>query len=217
MEKIKMFFRITWVRTILKILKWVFLILLALFIVLVIIRAFHFYNQDKIDAQVAKIHATKLTLDDVMGKNLPPDPGVLADATVQGIDANNNGIRDDVELAVFKEYPNSAKTRAVLLQYALAMQMEFTQTIFNQDVVIAVTQEGDRAFQCIGEILIKDENNKKIMDKYFEDADLLTKFIENKQINTEERKKTEKDFLKKIGSYNSLDRVCDIDYLRLSN
>ena len=80
-----MFFKVSWVRTILKILKWAFLILLALFIVLVIIRAFYFYNQDKIDAQVAKIHATKLTLDDVMGKNLPPDPGSLADATVQGL------------------------------------------------------------------------------------------------------------------------------------
>ena len=166
-----------------------FLILLGLFIILVIGRWIYLDNQAKTDEQVIKIHNTKLTLDDVMGKNLPPDPGTLADATVQGIDANNNGIRDDVELAVFKEYPNSAKTRAVLLQYALALQMEFTQTIFNQDVVIAITQEGDRAFQCIGEILVKDENNKKIMDKYFEDADLLTKFIENKQINTEERKK----------------------------
>ena len=66
-----------------------------------------------------------------MGKNLPSDPGALADATVQGVDANQNGIRDDVELAVFKEYPNSAKTRAVLLQYALALQMEVIQPMVN--------------------------------------------------------------------------------------
>jgi hypothetical protein len=152
-----------------------------------------------------------------MGKNLPPDPGALADATVQGIDANNNGIRDDVELAVFKAYPNSAKTRAVLLQYALAMQMEFIQPIFEQNIVIAVTQEGDRAYQCIGEILVKDENNKVIMDKYFADEDILRSFIENKQLNTDTRKKAEKDFLEKLGSYNSLPRVCDIDYSKLPN
>jgi hypothetical protein len=217
MEKIKMFFRVPWVHTILKILKWAFLVLLGLFIILVIGRGIYRFNQAKTDEQVIKIHNTKLTIDDVMGKNLPPDPGILADATVQGIDANNNGIRDDVELAVFKEYPNSAKTRAVLLQYALAMQMEAIQPIFNQDVVVAVTQEGDRAYLCVGEILIKDVKNEKIMNKYSEDKKNLRSFVEKRQLNTEERKRAEGDFLKKIGSYNSLPYVCDIDYSKLPN
>ncbi|MEK9161258.1 MAG: hypothetical protein AAB822_00685, partial [Patescibacteria group bacterium] len=78
----------------------IFLIFLAvvavIYVILVIIRAFHFYNLDKTNEQVAKIHNTKLTMDDVMGKNLPPDPGLEADKTTQGIDANKNGIRDDV-------------------------------------------------------------------------------------------------------------------------
>jgi len=89
-----------------KILGWAFLILVGLFIVLVIGRWIYLNKQAKTDEQVIKIHNTKLTLDDVMGKNLPPDPGALADTTIQGVDANNNGIRDDVELAVFKKYPN---------------------------------------------------------------------------------------------------------------
>ena len=212
MEKIKMFFKVSWVRTILKILKWAFLILLALFIVLVIIRAFHFYNQDKIDAQVAKIHATKLTLDDVMGKNLPPDPGSLADATVQGIDANNNGIRDDVELAVFKEYPNSAKTRAVLLQYALALQMEVIQPMVNTVTATEVIREQSRGFECIGEIVSR-ENSQK----FDEETDILIKFIENRQFNTEERKNDRNLFVKKVRSFSGLNRVCDINYSELLN
>lgn len=213
MGKIKMLFA----HKIFKILRWAFLILVGLFIVLVIGRWIYLDKQAKTDEQVIKIHNTKLTLDDVMGKNLPPDPGVLADATIQGIDANNNGIRDDVELAVFKEYPNSAKTRAVLLQYALAMQMEFMQPMVNQDTVIAVAQEEGRAYLCIGEILVRNDDNKEIMDKYFKESDLLTEFIDNKQINTIERKQFQKDFYKKIGSYNSLDRYCDIDYSKLLN
>ena len=207
-----MFFKVSWVRTILKILKWAFLILLALFIVLVIIRAFHFYNQDKIDAQVAKIHATKLTLDDVMGKNLPPDPGSLADATVQGIDANNNGIRDDVELAVFKEYPNSAKTRAVLLQYALALQMEVIQPMVNTVTATEVIREQSRGFECIGEIVSR-ENSQK----FDEETDILIKFIENRQFNTEERKNDRNLFVKKVRSFSGLNRVCDINYSELLN
>ena len=64
----------------------------AIYVVLVIIRMFHFYNLDKTNEQVAKIHNTKLTMDDVTGKNLPQDPGAEADKTIAGIDANKNGI-----------------------------------------------------------------------------------------------------------------------------
>src|SRR3990167_11282788 len=96
-----------------KLLKWGGFAVLASFVVLGIVRMFVLDAQEKTAEQVAKLHATILTLDDVMGKNVPPDPGAEADKTVQGIDANENGIRDDVELAIFKEYPNSAKTREI--------------------------------------------------------------------------------------------------------
>jgi len=96
-----------------KILKRAVIILLVLFALLVIARIPHVLNQQKTDEVVAKIHATKLTLEDVMGTNLPPDPGAHANDTIEGVDANQNGIRDDVELAIFREYPDSARTRAV--------------------------------------------------------------------------------------------------------
>jgi hypothetical protein len=214
MEKIKMFFA---AHKVLKVIVWVFLVVLGLYIILVIGRGFYRANEAKTNEQVIKIHNTKLTLDDVMGKNLPLDPEALADATVQGIDANNNGIRDDVELAVFKAYPNSAKTRAVLLQYALALQMQTIQPIIDTNTVVATIQEEDRAYQCVGEILVVNENDKKSVEKYFKDEDTLRSFVESRQLNTEERKKYRTDFYEKIGSYNSLPRVCDIDYSKLPN
>lgn len=213
MEKIKMFFA----HKIFKVIKWAFLILVGLFIILIIGRLIYRINEAKTNEQVIKIHNTKLTLNDVMGKNLPPDPGAEADKTVQGIDANNNGIRDDVELAVFKQYPNSAKTRAVLLQYALALQMQTIQSIFNTDTVVATIQEEDRAYLCVGEVLLKNIEDEKIMNKYSEDKKNLRSFIEKKQLNTEERKKYRTNFYNKIGSYSSLLYVCDIDYSKLPN
>ena len=213
MEKLKILFA----RKPFKILMWVFFVLAVAYVILVAFRVVHFFNIDKTNAQVEKIHATKLTLDDVMGKNLPPDPGAEADKTVPGIDANQNGIRDDVELAVFKEYSNSAKTRAVLLQYALALQMETIQPIVNESVSIAVAQEEDRAYICVGEILLRDDNNDQIMKKYFEDGEKLRLFIEDIQFNTEQRVTAQENFYKKVGSYNSLDRFCDIDYSKLPN
>ena len=191
----------------------VFGTLAVFYVVLVIIRMFHFYNLDKTNEQVAKIHNTKLTMDDVIGKNLPLDPGAEADKTIAGVDANKNGIRDDVELTIFKAYPDSAKTRAVLLQYALALQMEVAQEVVNKETVTEVVREQSRAYSCVGKILSRTD-----MDKYIKEGDKLHSFIDEKQRNTAERKKARTDFVEKIGSYSeSENKECEVDISILSN
>ena len=208
-----MFFKSLWAHRIFKIITWAFLILVILYFILVGFRVKYFFDLDKTNAQVEKIHATKLTLDDVMGTNLPPNPGVLADSTVQGIDANNNGIRDDVELAVFQKYPNFAKTRAALLQYALALQMEVIQPIFNEATVGEVANKGDRAIFCLAEIVPTNGEGGVILalEKY-------GKFITDKQFNTEQRKTKHKDFYSYLKSGRIDDsESCDIDITKLQN
>ncbi len=196
-----------------KILKWCGIIFVGLFALLLIVRLPFFIEKKKTDEQVLKIHATKLTLDDVMGKNLPPDPGAEADKTVAGIDANKNGIRDDVELAIFKEYPNSAKTRAVLLQYALALQMEMVQLMVNTQTVTAVSEDEGRAYLCVGRITSRDD-----MDKYSEIVDSRRNFVESRQLNTEARKKAQHDFNEgNLGSFTLPHESCDINLSQLSN
>lgn len=195
-----------------KILKWTAMAIFAAFAVLVVARMFVLDAKERTNRQVEKIHATKLSMDDVTGKNLPPDPGADADKTIQGIDANQNGIRDDVELAIFNEYPNSAKTRAVLLQYALALQMEVTQSIVNEETVTAVAEETSRGYSCIGDAVSRDDKEKfnKVTDEYIN-------FIENNQLNTEQRQKAQKDFYdENLGSYE-LKNGCDISLNALPN
>ncbi len=214
MEKIKKILA----HKIFKIIKWVFLILLGLFIILIIGRVIYRNNEEKTNEQVIKIHNTKLTLDDVMGKNLPPDPRALADKTVQGIDANKNGIRDDVELAVFKEYPNSAKTRAVLLQYALALQMEVVQPMVNTTTATEIVREQDRAGYCVSDTLVprkSSEDSRSNAD--MEKINGFINFVENKQFNNKERKEMNNTFLKNLRSYSDLDKICDVDYSKLLN
>ena len=194
-----------------KIFKWTGIIILVLYVALVIYRGFVLRAEEKTNEQVAKIHATKLMLADVMGENLPPVPSA-PDSSVAGVDANKNGIRDDVELAIFAEYPNSARARAVLLQYALALPMEVTQPIVNEGTVIAAVQEESKAYLCVGEIL-----SRKDMNKYIVESDNLRSFVKEKQLNTEARKKARTDFYEKVGSHESLDRICDIDYSTLPN
>lgn len=194
-----------------KILKWVGVIFLVGFIALVIGRAIFFEYRDRAYKEVDKIHATKLTLDDVMGKNLPPDPGADADKTVEGIDANKNGIRDDVELAIFKEYPNSAKTRAVLLQYALALQMEVTRSMVNSWTVGAVVDRQDESFFCVGRVM------NGGLYSLLEDDDTILQFVHSKQLNTEIRKVAHKDFYSHLKSGALGKSECDIDLDALPN
>ncbi|MFA5997353.1 MAG: hypothetical protein WC791_02580 [Candidatus Paceibacterota bacterium] len=196
-----------------KILKWTAITILAAFILLVIARIPFYMQNKKTEAQVAIIHATKLTMDDVMGKNLPADPGVEADKTVAGIDANNNGIRDDVELAIFKEYPNSAKTRAVLLQYALALQTQMTLPILNKETATASVEDNEsKALKCIWSI-----SSRSDMDKFTKETDQNENFVKQRQINTEERKKYMHNFYEYVGSYSVSDDWCDVEVALLKN
>ncbi len=201
-----------------KILGWTVIVLFILYVIAFIIRTPFIIQNKRTTAQVEKIHATKLQLSDVMGDNLPPDPGAEADKTIAGIDANQNGIRDDVELAVFKEYPDSAKTRAVLLQYALALQMEFTQPIVNTITATEVIREDDRASSCVADVLVPRESPESSRSNAdMKKIDVFINFIQKLQINTKERNQAQADFYENLRSYNSLDTVCDIDYSTLSN
>ena len=195
----------------LKILKWTGIVVVGAYVALVIYRMFVLNAEDKTAEQVKRIHATRLTIQDVMGEHLPPEPAA-PDATVQGVDANANGVRDDVELAIFAEYPDSAETRAVLLQYALALQMEVIQPIVNTGTVTAVAEDGERAYACVGKILSRDD-----MRKYIEDGTRLRSFVEIRQLNSDGRKKAQTDFYDKLGSHTSPRESCDLDLSTLPN
>ncbi len=124
------------------------MVLVFLYAVLVGFRTFFLFDEEKTAEAVAQIHAQKITLADVMGTSLPPTPDKTEnDSTVAGIDKNNNGIRDDVELAIFKKYPNDKKSRAAALQFVKAEQLYLTKVV-NTETWKAVAEETGRAQLC---------------------------------------------------------------------
>lgn len=169
-------------------------IIFILFAGLVIYRIPAVMERQKTEEVVKKIQAQKITLADVMGENLPPKPDpALKDATIEGIDANNNGIRDDVELAIFKLHPDSARIRAAELQYAMALQNELAN-VFNSETLVATIQEEGRGNICILDLE-------------------RTQEIEKLVFNTEIRKKTKEDLYKKFMTSYTLpnSNYCDIN------
>lgn len=179
---------------------WVVAAPVILFVALVIYRIPAVREKEKTEAVVAQIHSQKLTINDVNGEHLPPPPDpAQVDATIEGVDANGNGIRDDVELAIFEKYPNSARIRAAELQYAKALQMEFT-AVFNSETLVNVIEEEGRGYLCISN-------------------DTRTKEVEELVVNTNSRKQFREDIRKKyMASFGlSSKNECDIALASLAN
>ncbi len=83
--------------------------------------------------------------------NLPPDPGPAGEATLAGIDSDNDGVRDDVQRWIAQAYPNSQKTRAALTQDTKAMQQIL---IDSADPVKSYKDalQDNRAMECLSYI-----------------------------------------------------------------
>ncbi|MDX2273369.1 MAG: hypothetical protein NW237_15655 [Cyanobacteriota bacterium] len=55
--------------------------------------------------------------------DLPPDPGEEGKKTLAGIDADNDGVRDDVQRWIYERVPNEENLRKSLLKYAEIKQL----------------------------------------------------------------------------------------------
>jgi len=198
-------FNILW-----KIICVIYVISIILYVGLFILGTWHLGEKAKTQKAIDFINSRMITLDDVMGKNLPLEPDQkLNDSTIAGIDTNQNGIRDDVELAIFKKYPDSAKIRAAELQYAQALQLELTQ-VFNSGTLVTTIQKNDLAFDCLG-YSGPDISLSAAKQKEKEMNDLL--------LNTDLRKKQySNEFEKYMTGYASLPGPeCNIDLSLLPN
>jgi hypothetical protein len=103
-------------------------------------------------------------IDPELLKSLPPDPGEAGKATLEGIDSDDDGVRDDVQRYIVLTYPDSEKTRAGLTQYAQAAQ----QTLLDADNEarsIANANERVRAIDCLRYILGSVDSASLIRDE----------------------------------------------------
>jgi hypothetical protein len=193
-------------------LRWVLLGLVVIFVLFVLSRLPHAADMEKSQATEAQIHATKLTRDDVLG-TLPPVPDqTLNDSTVAGIDANDNGIRDDVEIAIYNAHKDSARVTAAEYQYAMAVQLMLTD-VYNTDTWVAAAQEVSRAKLCISETYPR--NNLK---QFSQIVDSRQKEVENLMLDTSLRMDAWNNAYSYITSYGDFPgEPCDIASSTLPN
>src|SRR3989344_8234182 len=196
-----------WLHRAWRIIRWPLGVLVVLYIGVVIFSIPHALEKMKTEEVVARIHSQKLTIENVNGEHLPPPPDpVQVDATVEGVDANQNGIRDDVELAIFEKYPNDAKIRAAELQYAMALQMYLTE-VFNSETWVAASDQSSRGYACISKT-----HPRTNLDEYFAIIDGRTEEGEQAQFNTDSRRSA-RDSADKFTTSGGLDdqNYCDLN------
>ena len=109
--------------------------------------------------------------------NLPPDPGDAGLVTVEGIDSDGDGVRDDVQRFIALEYSESAKVKAALTQIAVSMQDQLFAGSSKQRS-LAVASGTMRAMECLMSIQTS-MDAEKVVDS--------VRLLQGEILNTRER------------------------------
>jgi hypothetical protein len=178
---------------------------------------FRFSYINNRDTAMDKINSTVLTLADVMGENLPKTPDqAVNDSTIAGIDANNNMVRDDVELAIFEKYPNSAKMRSALLQYAQALQLELT-VVNSEEVMHDYLEKWGASYLCFLDAIDYYRDSEDNSEGY-QFTKKINDEIDAIIINTQSRKDYREYIYKRfMTSSGDSGKECDVELMNLPN
>jgi hypothetical protein len=97
--------------------------------------------------------------EEVAGPPLPPDP-VLENGTLEGVDSDADGIRDDVQRYIAVTYSSCARTRAALTQLARAVQSALLGAD-SREASLAHMEQLVRATECLFSIMPDDAEEVK--------------------------------------------------------
>ncbi len=112
--------------------------------------------------------------------NLPPDPGEEGNQTLEGIDSDGDGVRDDVQRFIYRLFLNEELKRKAMIQYARAWQ-EVLPVSRNRDLSNQRARLTMRALLCAGEIWDIQSQQENLT------FEIETELVKLRILNTEER------------------------------
>ncbi|MEK7175530.1 MAG: hypothetical protein AAB693_01870 [Patescibacteria group bacterium] len=121
---------------------------------------FSFFNKEnKINDKENKIE-NKIEGKTIDGVKLPPDPGAEGKKTLVGIDSDKDGIRDDVQIAIYERYPTNPEFRKILFQVAKDMQdAVIAGAEGDRNKILKLMEESGKGISCLSD---------KIEDGYYD-------------------------------------------------
>ena len=116
------------------------------------------------------IPAISNNLETIHGYTLPPEPDLIANnATLGGVDSNDNGVRDDVERAIYKKY-NKKLYVVILMDRTKFYQRTLVEPTKNAKII---QKDATKIIDCRLHLSSSDKNlkysNFKIHINYIED------------------------------------------------
>ena len=85
----------------------------------------------------------------------PSDPGEKGKQAIAGIDADNDGVRDDVQRWIYARYPTDEKKRKALTQFARSSLFSLRGDL-NQEQLSAWVDITTKAIACMTAVLVKE-------------------------------------------------------------
>lgn len=126
---------------------------------------------------------------------LPPDPGEAGKAILEGIDSDNDGVRDDLQIAIYERFPEDKyeEVRKVLLQRAKGVQGIILAGASGDATQIENAQAiKSRSIDC-ALLVEKSAINQGLFTRY-ETDEILFDWIYRLAINTDERGDAERKY-----------------------
>ena len=115
----------------------------------------------------------------------PPDPGEAGRRTLEGIDSDHDGLRDDVQRWIYARFPNDERKRKALRQVALWYQFNISKEFSEQDIPKS-NKQFDRALTCFMEVFGEDVDSFIDMDyvkaKFLNTFERTQRFLKNDAI-----------------------------------
>lgn len=114
--------------------------------------------------------------------DFPPDPGVAGRDTLEGMDADHDGVRDDIQRWIHAFLPQHPKKRMALRQMARYYQAALRAN-YDHQARLASRAEVNRAVQCVSETF-DDQFRGYMEDRYLKAKVLNTygrtvRYLEN--------------------------------------
>lgn len=135
---------------------------------------------------------------------LPPDPGEAGKVTLEGIDSNSDGVRDDLEREIVYMYPQNEEVRRVLRADMKIMQQIIT-TMGDHEYLVGLFQKHLHLGDCYANLTL-DATKMEIKD-YVKAGT----YWDNLFLNTQKRKdEYQKQYYKATPFGNTIVQCKDI-------
>ncbi len=108
----------------------------------------------------------------------PPDPGKAGRKTIEGIDSDHDGLRDDVQRWIYARYPKDERKQKALRQMALSCQFDLQVKLNNKEEVEKALRKVAKAVACLSTVFADHSNLENIVEGEYTEA---------KVFNTKER------------------------------